>query len=74
MTGTLEMLNWTYDPADDSYTCILDNIRCRVWRTTLGNWAAVIMRHGISNAAYNFATAEEAQTWCATEARGVATG
>ncbi len=74
LAGTLGKLNWAYDPTDDSYTYILDHVRCRVWRTTLGNWAAVIIHRGISTAAYNFATPEDAKTWCETQARGSTSG
>ena len=61
-------MSWTYDPTDDAYTRIQGDVRCRVWRTTLGNWAAVMSYRGISTAAYNFATPEDAQTWCETQA------
>ena len=65
---------WTHDPTDNAYMHITGDFRCRVWLTTLGTWAAVVMHHGISSAAYNFATCEEAQTWCEVQAHGSARG
>lgn len=59
---------WQYDPADNAYTRIDGALRCHVWFTALGNWAAIISERGISTAAYNFATPEDAQTWCETQA------
>ncbi len=53
---------WTH--GDDAYTLISGDIRCRVWRTTLGNWGAAISRRGVATAAYNFETPEAAKTWC----------
>ncbi len=55
---------WTPDPADNAYTLISDNVRCRVWYTSMENWAAVISDRGMSSAAYNFKTAEDAKAWC----------
>ena len=57
-------MDWTYDPTDNAYTLIRDGVRCRVWFTSMDNWAAVISFHGMASAAYNFATADEAKTWC----------
>jgi hypothetical protein len=61
-------MDWTYDASDNAYTLIRGALRCCVWLTTLGTWAAVFVQRGISTAAYNFATPEEAQTWCETQA------
>ena len=61
-------MDWTHDPADNAYTLIRGDLRCRVWLTTLGTWDAVLVHRGISTAAYNFATPEEAQSWCETQA------
>ncbi len=55
---------WTPDAADDAYTLIADDIRCRVWRTTFGDWGAMISRRGIGTASYSFATVDEAKAWC----------
>ncbi len=52
---------WTYEPAD---TLISGDVRCRVWFTSLGTWAAASMFHGTSSAAYNVKTAEDAKAWC----------
>ncbi len=57
---------WTHNPADNAYTLMRGDIRCRVWQTTLGNWGAAINRRGVATAAYNFETADEAKTWCET--------
>jgi hypothetical protein len=67
-------MTWTHDPTDNAYTLIAGEIRCRVWLTTLGTWAAVIMHHGISTAAYNFTTPDDAKIWCEMQARGSARG
>ncbi len=67
-------MDWTYDTTDNAYTCIRGDTRCRVWLTTLSTWAAVVMHHGISTAAYNFATPDDAKTWCEAQARGSARG
>ena len=61
------MMEWREDEADHAFTLIVEPYRCRVWFTTLGNWAAVISHHGIATAAYNFPTLEEAQAWCAAQ-------
>ena len=55
---------WTHDAGDNAYTLHSGDNRCRVWYTSMGNWAAIISRRGDATAAYNFATAEAAQTWC----------
>ena len=57
-------MEWQPDPEGDAYTLIQGEVRCRVWHTTLGNWAAVFVHHGISTAAYNFATPDDAKIWC----------
>ena len=57
-------MNWTHDPADNVYTLIRGAARCRVWCTSLDNWAAVISDRGMASASYNFATADEAKRWC----------
>ena len=57
-------MEWYDDPAEHAATLIAEPYRCRVWYTTLGNWAAVISHHGIATAAYNFPTLEEAKAWC----------
>ena len=57
-------MDWTYDPADNAYTLIRDGVRCRVWFTSLDNWAAACMHRGTSSAAYNFKTVEDAKAWC----------
>ena len=62
-------MEWVHDPADHAATLIVEPYRCRVWYTTLGNWAAVIRYHGIATAAYNFPSLEEAQAWCAAQVR-----
>ncbi len=55
---------WTYDASDNAYTLISGNVRCRVWYTSMGNWAAVTSDRGMTSAAYSFATADEAKAWC----------
>ena len=55
---------WTHDAGDNAYTLISGAVRCRVWFTSMDNWAAVISFHGMASAAYNFATADEAKAWC----------
>ena len=54
---------WEPDEAGDAYTLISSNMRCRVWHTQ-GPWQALVRHRGDATAAYNFATAEAAQTWC----------
>jgi hypothetical protein len=65
-------MDWQHDPDGEAYTLIQGDVRCRVWHTMLGTWAAVIMHHGISTAAYNVSSPDDAQTWCETQARGSA--
>ncbi len=56
---------WTHDAADDAYTLVHDGVYyCRVWRTRLGTWAAVIRRGGMDDATYDCPTPEEAMAWC----------
>jgi hypothetical protein len=66
-------MEWVHDLVDHAATLIAAPYRCRVWYTTLGNWAAVIRYHGISTAAYNFPTPEEAPTECEPQVRGATT-
>jgi hypothetical protein len=54
---------WQPDPADDAYTLIHGEIRCRVWRTQ-DTWSALVSQRGDATAAYNFTTAAAAQAWC----------
>ena len=65
-------MTWQHDPSDDTYTLVQNDVRCRVWHTTLGTWAAVIVHRGMSTAAYNFATPEAAQVWCDQQVREAA--
>ncbi len=55
---------WVQDAADAPTTLIQGDVRCRVWRTAVGPWAALISVHGDATAAYSFATREAAQAWC----------
>ena len=57
-------MEWVYDLADHAATLIQGNLRCRVWRTAGGTWAALISVRGDATAAYSFATREAAQAWC----------
>ncbi len=67
-------MDWQYDPEGEAYTLIQGDVRCRVWHTTLGNWATVIAHRGMSTAAYNFPTPEAAQAWCAARMAELARG
>ncbi len=60
-------MEWVQDPADHAATLIQGEVRCRVWRTANGTWAALISVRGDATAAYSFATREAAQAWCETE-------
>ena len=55
---------WHYDPTEKTYTLIVGEYRCRVWHSTIGDWAAVISRAGVATASYSFASPEQAQRWC----------
>ncbi len=57
-------MDWQHDPDGEASTLIQGDVRCRVWHTMLGNWAAVFMHRGISSAAYNFPSPEAAKAWC----------
>jgi hypothetical protein len=60
---------WTHDAGDNAYTLISDNVRCRVWYTSLDTWAAAFFMHyGTSRAVYGFNTIEEAKAWCEQQA------
>ncbi len=75
MTTNRTKPTWTHDPADDAYTLIQGDVRCRVWHTTQNDtWAAVISVRGMFTAAYNFDTADAAKAWCEEQARGYARG
>ena len=58
------MMDWHDDTAHQVFTVIVEPYRCRVWRTALGTWTAVVSRRGGGTDAYSFATAEEAKAWC----------
>ena len=57
-------MEWVQDVADAAATLIQGDVRCRVWRTAAGTWAALISIHGDATAAYSLATREAAQAWC----------
>ena len=58
-------MEWVQEPAADAATLIQGDARCQVWYTpTAASSAALISVHGDATAAYNFASAEEAQAWC----------
>jgi hypothetical protein len=63
-------MTWTHDLTDNASTLIAGDVRCRVWLVTLGTGAAVVIHHGISTAAYNFVTLEDAKAWCAAQVGG----
>ena len=62
------MLDWHDDTAHQASTLIVEPYRCRVWRTALGTWTAVVSRQGGGTDASSFATAEEAKAWCEAQA------
>ena len=62
-----QAMEWVHDPADQAATLIQGAVRCRVWRTAGGTWAALISVRGDATAAYSFATREAAQAWCETQ-------
>ncbi len=68
----MDNMTWQHEPSDDTYTLVQSHVRCRVWRTTLGTWAAVFMQRGMSTAAYNFETPDAAQRWCEQQIREAA--
>ncbi len=57
-------MEWVQDPVDQAATLIQGEVRCRVWRTAGGTWAALISVRGDATAAYSFPTREQAQAWC----------
>jgi hypothetical protein len=57
-------MEWVQDPVDQAATLIQGAMRCRVWRTAGGTWAALISVRGEATAAYSFPTQEQAQAWC----------
>ena len=59
-----QAMEWVQDAADHAATLIEGEVRCRVWRTAAGTWAALISVRGDATAAYSFATREAAQAWC----------
>ncbi len=69
-------LHWQYSAKGPTYVLIATPYRCLVWQTMAGTWGTVVNGHGTSTATYNFATAEEAKTWCKAhvEAGGRGTG
>ncbi len=58
------MMDWHDDTAHQASTLIVERYRCRVWRTALGTWTAVVSRQGGGTDASSFATREEAKAWC----------
>ena len=60
-------MEWVQDPVDQAATLIQGAVRCRIWRTAGGTWAALISVRGDATAAYSFATREAAQAWCETQ-------
>jgi hypothetical protein len=60
-------MEWVQDPADQAATLIQGELRCRVWQTTAGTWAALLSVRGEATAAYSFPTREAAQAWCETQ-------
>jgi hypothetical protein len=60
-------LHWQYSAKGPTYVLIAMPYRCLVWQTLAGTWGAVVNGHRRSTAAYAFATAEEAKTWCETQ-------
>ncbi len=58
------MMDWHDDTAHQASTLIVELYRCRVWRTALGTWAAVVGRQGGGTDASSFATPEDATVWC----------
>ena len=58
------MMDWHDDTAHQVFTVIVEPYRCRVWRTALGTWTAVVSRRGGGTDASSFATPEDAKAWC----------
>ncbi len=54
----------TWTNTRNASTLIVEDIRCRVWRTKQGTWTAVVSDRGRVMAAYDFATAGAAKAWC----------
>ena len=60
------VMEWHYDPTDQTYILAADDYQCRVWHTPSrsARWAASVTVHGIARESYGFTTPEAAQAWC----------
>ena len=57
-------LDWTHDPAGQTYLLSQASCHAKVWCSTLDQWAASVSYLGVSIGQQGFRTARDAQAWC----------
>ena len=57
-------MNWTSDNGGQTYTAQQDSCEGLVWRTTSGEWRALVSWAGSAVGHATFTTLEDAQAWC----------
>ena len=58
------MMHWTHDVAGRTYSCTKDGYQAIVWRTSTGEWRALLSHHQRTIAHVQYMTLQDAQAWC----------
>ncbi len=58
------MMHWTSDAAGRTSSCTKDSYQAVVWRTSTGEWGALLSHHHRTMAHVQCLTLQEAQQWC----------
>ncbi len=58
------MMHWTHDAAGRTYSCTKDDCQAIVWRTSTGEWDALLSHQQRTIAHVQCPTLQDAQHWC----------
>ncbi len=57
-------MDWQLGPNGRSYTATTDTHQAMVWKTTNGEWSALVSQYGTAIAHDAFSILKDAQAWC----------
>jgi hypothetical protein len=67
-------MDWEQSPNGRSYTVTTDRWQAMIWKTTTGEWSALVSEHQNAIAHDGFCVLKDAQTWCESQIMEKAAG
>ena len=64
-------MTWTCDATGHTYTCTKQSYQALVWRTSTGEWVAMISQHNIAIAHERCSRLNDAKRWCEAQLAGL---